>query len=233
MNEISLIFDVFFNPKKAFEILKEKNYFISVLVLALIISGFSSYVFVRHMDYKEIKVKFMERMEKRGRTMSEEEVDKIFSRQEEFAKKTAHFFAMIGSLITFLFISFLFFILFKLIGAEFKYKSSFSFTLHGFLPSSLSGLLSTLILLNKGKINPKEAKDVLISHLGFLVDKKANPRLYSFLSSIDFFSIWSLILLIYGFSILSGKKIKDSAYIIGGLWVLYLIIKILLSGLGR
>lgn len=233
MKEIETILDVFISPKKAFLTLKEKNYFFLVLLFTLLVSFFSAYVSTRHINYKEFKFKLMERMEKAGKVMTEEEAESMIEKQENFSKKFGHFFALVGSLISILFISFLFYLFFKLSAADFSFKSSLSFTLHGLLPSVLSGIIGTLLLLKKGFISYKEMGNVLASHLGVFVDGEKSPVLYAFLSSLDFFSIWSLGLLVYGFSILSGEKIKTSATIILSLWILYVLIKILFAGLKK
>lgn len=233
MKELETILDVFISPKKAFFALKEKSYFIFVLILTLLLSSFSAYVYTRHINYKEFKSKIIERMEKAGKSINEEEIDAMLEKQHNFSKKFGHFFAMAGSLVSLLFISFMFFLLFKLTGADFSYKSSFSFTAHSFLPSVLSGLISTLLLLKKGIISYSEMGNVLQSHLGVFVNPETNPRLYALLSSLDFFSLWSLGLMVYGFSILSGRKIKTSASIIVSLWILYVLLKILFAGFRR
>lgn len=233
MKEIETILDVFISPKKAFLTLKEKNYFILALIITLIISSFSAYVYTRHLNYKEFKSKMMERMEKAGKTITEEEADSMIEKQQNFSKKFGHFFALAGSLISLLFVSFLFYILFKLTGANFSFKSSFSFTTHGFLPSVLSGLLGTILLLKKGIISHKDMGNILYSHLGIFADPETSPRLYALLSSLDFFTLWSLGLMVYGFSILSEKKIKTSASIIVTLWLVYLALKIFFAGLGK
>lgn len=233
MKEIETILDVFVSPKKAFQTLKEKNYFIFALIISLIISFFSAYVYTRHLNYKEFKFKIMQRMEKAGKSMTEDEVDSMLEKQQNFGRKFAHFFAIGASLISLLFISFLFFLIFKLTGADFSFKSSFSFTTHGILPSVLSGLIGTFLLLKKGIVSYSEMGNVLASHLGIFVNQEQNPRIYALLSSIDFFTIWSLTLLVYGFSVLSGKKIKVSASIIVSLWVLYVALKTLFAGFGR
>jgi len=233
MKELETIFNLFISPNKAFLTLKEKNYFIFVLILTLLISSLSAYVYTRHLNYKEFKAKMMERMEKAGKSISEEEADKILENQQNFSKKFGHFFAMASSFLSLLFISFLFFLLFKLTGADFSFKSSFSFTSHCFLPSVLSGLIGTLLLIKKGIISYSEMGNVLKSHLGVFANGETNPRLYALLSSLDFFSLWSLALMVYGFSILSGKKIKTSASIIVSLWVLYVLLKILFAGFKR
>ncbi|MEJ5166509.1 MAG: hypothetical protein WHV67_05725, partial [Thermoanaerobaculia bacterium] len=108
-----------------------------------------------------------------------------------------------------------------------------SFTTHGFLPSVLSGLLGTILLLKKGIISHKDMGNILYSHLGIFADPETSPRLYALLSSLDFFTLWSLGLMVYGFSILSEKKIKTSASIIVTLWLVYLALKIFFAGLGK
>ncbi len=231
--EFKTFLDTFISPRDAFNVLKEKNYFIIALIFTLLVSTFSAFIFTRHINYKEVKIKMMERMEKAGRPITEEEADSMLEKQANFGKKFGHFFALFTSLIVLLFLAFIFYLIFKLTGADFSYKASFSTTVHGFLPSTASSLLGSLILLKKGMVTYEEAGNLLYSHLGFLVEPEKSPQLYSLLSSLDFFSLWSLGLLVYGFSVISGKKIKTSAGVIMSLWILYILIKILFAGFRR
>jgi len=52
---------------------------------------------------------------------------------------------------------------------------------------------------------------------------------YILFSKIDFFSIWSLILLVLGGSIAMQKDGKKLAYYVFGLWLVYIILTALLG----
>ncbi len=178
--EFKTFLNTFISPKVAFNVLKEKNYFIVALIFTLLVSTFSAFIFTRHINYKAAKIKMMERMEKGGRQITEEEADRIIEKQENFSKKYGHFFSLFISFIVLLFLSFIFYLIFKLTGADFSYKASLSTTVHGFLPSTTSSLLSSLILLKRGVVTYEEAENLLQSNLGFLVEPEKSPRLHSF-----------------------------------------------------
>ncbi len=69
--EFKTFLDTFISPRDAFNVLKEKNYFIIALIFTLLVSTFSAFIFTRHINYKEVKIKMMERMEKAVRPITE------------------------------------------------------------------------------------------------------------------------------------------------------------------
>ena len=67
----------------------------------------------------------------------------------------------------------------------------------------------------------------VVSNLGPLVDAKTHPVLNTLLSSVDLFSIWTVVLLSMGFAAMSEKKITagQAAVPIVILWILWILLK--------
>jgi hypothetical protein len=70
------------------------------------------------------------------------------------------------------------------------------------------------------------------SNPAFLVDMKANPVLFSLLSSIDLFTIWTVVLLIIGFAFVARVSKAKSAAIVISLWAVALVIKLGFAAIG-
>ncbi|HEX7707197.1 MAG TPA: hypothetical protein VF701_12130, partial [Thermoanaerobaculia bacterium] len=70
------------------------------------------------------------------------------------------------------------------------------------------------------------------SNPGFLVDASDRPVLYSLLTSIDLFTIWTIVLLVFGFSALSKLSRGKTAAIIVTLWFVMLAIKLGFAAIG-
>jgi hypothetical protein len=70
------------------------------------------------------------------------------------------------------------------------------------------------------------------SNLAFLVDSKTNPLAFAALSSLDVFTIWSIILFAIGFAYVSGMSKARSATIVISLWVVAIFFKLGFAAIG-
>jgi len=73
---------------------------------------------------------------------------------------------------------------------------------------------------------------VVKSNLGFLTDPKDHSILFAFLSSFDVFTIWTVVLLIIGFAIISRVSRAKSAAIVVAMWFVAIAIKLGFAALG-
>jgi hypothetical protein len=120
----------------------------------------------------------------------------------------------------------LFLVAFRLAGSEtdFDFFRSLAVTVHGLLPGGVAALLNIPLVLSRSEISPEEVMrgGVLTSSLRPLAPEES-PVLESLLGSLDFFTIWSVVLLILGFRAVARVSTQTSAAIVlilWGLWVL-------------
>jgi hypothetical protein len=73
---------------------------------------------------------------------------------------------------------------------------------------------------------------VLKSNPAFLVDMKEHAVLFSLLSSLDIFTIWTIVLLIIGFAALTRSSKAKSAAIVIPLWAVVILIKVGFAAMG-
>jgi hypothetical protein len=88
-----------------------------------------------------------------------------------------------------------------------------------------------IVVASRGAFNPTEAATLVKSNPAFLVEQKAQPALFSLLSSLDVFTIWTLVLAVFGFSAMSRLSRKTSAVIIFSLWIAFVFVKIGIAAL--
>ena len=86
-----------------------------------------------------------------------------------------------------------------------------------FLPALIKGILSILIVLATGGEN-FTFENPVASNLGALVDP-SSTFLYSVASSIDIFTIWTLVLTAIGYSCLTRVKRSTCYAVIFGWWI--------------
>jgi len=228
MNSWTVFVKTFMDPVKAFAAIKEKPVIALAMTIMLLFSGAAAFVFTTHMDQKAMRAMMVERMEKSGQKVSDEQVDKIMEAQQKFLS-VASVFGVIGAAIVYLLVALVFFLLFKLLDADFSYKQSLSVTVHGFLPGLISGLLAVAMVFKTGSVDPRDAAGMVYSNLGFLADPVTQKALHALLSSFDIFSVWSAVLLTLGYSALTGRDAKKTAPWVCGLWAVYVLGKVGLS----
>lgn len=108
---------------------------------------------------------------------------------------------------------------FRLFAGEGNFQQALSVTLYSWVPRLIKSIVGTIVLFTKQDIGIYDLQNPVMSNLGFLADPKSNPLLYGLCSSFDLFTLWSLVLMIIGFSVISKVSRGKSAGIVVGWWI--------------
>jgi len=110
-------------------------------------------------------------------------------------------------------------------GGKAKFGSIFTVWMYAMLPSCIKTILGIVVLYAGTAPESFNIKNFAPTNLGaFLNPIDTNPGLYSFATSIDFITIWSLVLVGIGTALVAGVK-RGSGYIASfGWWALLVII---------
>jgi hypothetical protein len=220
---------VLFAPVETFQEIAARPDIVFPLLVILVVSIITTAVAVPRMDFETT---IREQMEQTNRNMSEADLDRVVRFSSAFARAIAYvspvlnvaFFAIVAGI---------FLLAFRLFGGEGTYKQAFSVSLYAWVPLLILGIIGTIILLSRGgAVSADEMGTLVASHLGMLVDRKANPVLFALLSSIDIFTIWTLALFIIGFSFVSRFSRAKSAAVVLTLWAVMVIVKVGFAALG-
>jgi len=107
-----------------------------------------------------------------------------------------------------------------------RFKQLFAVAFFAWIPAFLGGLIKSVFMAILGV---KQAMAISTS-LALILPRSTNSGFwFVLLSKIDFFSIWSLILLVLGGSVAMQKDGKKLAYYIFGLWLVYIVLTALLG----
>ena len=106
-------------------------------------------------------------------------------------------------------------------GGKAKFGSIFTVWMYAMLPSCIKTILGIVVLYAGTAPESFNIKNFAPTNLGaFLNPIDTNPGLYSFATSIDFITIWSLVLVGIGTALVAGVK-RGSGYIASfGWWAL-------------
>lgn len=107
----------------------------------------------------------------------------------------------------------------QLFGGDATFRQILSVTVYAWMPIAVQSILRTAVILPRGMMSPDEILRVLKSNPGTFLEPSASPALKAILSSLDLFYIWTLILLILGYTVASKLARKTVATIVVSVWL--------------
>ncbi|TKJ36137.1 hypothetical protein CEE39_00390 [bacterium (candidate division B38) B3_B38] len=233
MGWLSRIGGVLFSPGKTFSYIASKPDWVIPLVVIIIFSLISVVLITSRIDIgAAVREQLAPRLE-RGE-MSEEDVERAVEVSTRIGK-----YAPYGGVILFfplmlLVISGVFHLIFTLQTGESTFRKVFSVTTYSFMPSVISSIITTLLLLSRpvGSVSSPEGL-VRSSAAAFLDPQTTSKFLYNLASSVEFFSIWILALLVFGYSVAINLSKKKTAAVVIALWLIFIIGKAALASISR
>jgi Yip1 domain len=104
-------------------------------------------------------------------------------------------------------------------GAEVKFGQAMAISMYAFLPTIIRALIA-IVVVGLGAAEGFTFQNSVASNLGGLVDPTSSHFLYSILTSIDAFNIWTLILTGIGYSCVTRVKRGTCMTVVFGWWAL-------------
>ena len=227
-NSFQRIAGVLFAPVDTFRDIARKPDILVPLLILVVIGAVCAALLVPHMDFDAM---MRTQMEQSGRQMSEADMERASKMGAAFGKAMAYASPVL-SLIVWAVIAGVLLLAFRLMGGEGTFKQAYSATLYAWIPNAISGIVTTIVAVARGKVDPATMATLVKSNPAFLVDMKDNPILFSLLSSLDVFTIWTLILFVLGFAALSKMSRAKSAAIVISLWLVTVVVKLGFAALG-
>ncbi len=220
---------VLFSPTRTFQSIAERPTWLVALLALVIASAAANYIAADRVDFEQLT---RDRFEASGRTISEEQIETTIDFQEKWGRTISLVGIVVGGPIVYLLMALVFWVLLKLLDGDLPYRTALSTTLHSLMPWVVASLLTIPVILGREEIGFEELRaGILTSNLAILAPEEAGAALTSLLSSIDVFSIWTLVLMVLGFSIAARVSRKASAGAVLGVWAIYVLAKVGLAGL--
>ncbi len=111
--------------------------------------------------------------------------------------------------------------LLKTIGGELSFRTSLGVLVHGFMPTAVASLLAIPLFLTSKSVNLYDPGFVK-PNLTVFAGADTNLELWLLLSSVDLFSLWTIVLLVIGYSIAAKISKLRAATCVVGLWVIWI-----------
>lgn len=224
-NSFERLAGVLFAPAETFADIARRPDILIPLVLFVIIGYATMFVSMPHYDFDAAFAQQAETMKKQNPNMSDADLDRMAS----FSKATMKVIQFIGPLLGAAWWAILALILFgafRIMGGDLGFKQAFSATLYAWVPLTIFSIVLAVVVVLRKSVDPTEMATIVKSNPAFLVDMKEQPVLHSLLASLDVFTIWTVVLLIFGFAAASKFSRAKSAAIVVALWVVMIVIKV-------
>lgn len=118
------------------------------------------------------------------------------------------------------------YILVTILSIRANFKAWFSLTLYAAIVSSISQVVSTIVVRVKGVGNIESIEDAMVTvSLGFLAPEETGTLVKAVFSSIEFFSVWALVVIGMGLMRIFGMSRGQSIACVLPLWVISVIME--------
>ena len=215
-------------PTRTFASIVAKPDVLIPLIAYAVFALVTAMLILPHVDFETA---MREQFETTQPNMKADDVDRMVNISAAFAKG-AFYASPVTSVIIYLALAGIFLLAFRLAGADGDYKQALSVVLYAWVPMLIKSLATVIIVLARGEVDLTQMQNVVMSNLGFLVDQKKQMVLYSLLSSIDVFTIWTLALMTIGFSYMAKRSRAFAGTIVFSLWAVVVVIKVRFAALG-
>jgi hypothetical protein len=220
MNFIQRLTGMFFEPGRTFADINRKPSWFGVYLIVGILSMPFMYLLFSRIN---MAAQTAQQMADQG--VAPEQIEQSVRIMSIIYKYVVPILAPLGILVTYLIIAAVLLLLFIIMGAPLTFKKSLAVTFWGYFPPAIVSMFLSVVILFVKDPSTLDPRNVMMSNLGALADVKANPVLFSLLSSLDLFTIWTIALLSIGFAAISDRRLttKKAATGIIVLWVIYVL----------
>jgi hypothetical protein len=222
---------VLFAPASTFEDIARKPDIIVPLVLILVLGFVTTFFVMPRLDWDAMTSTQMEAMKAKQPNMSDADVERM-SRMGMAVGKVMGWISPVLGIVWLVIVAAVLLLAFRLFGGEGTFKQAFSTVLYSWMPMVISGIVTTIVIVARGKVDPTQMATVVKSNPAFLVNMKEHMVLFSLLSSIDIFTIWTVVLLVIGCAAFSKTSRAKAASIVIALWALVIVIKLGFAAMG-
>ena len=209
------------SPSATFDAMRGANWRFAIWPLAVLalLSGLATYLFMARVDMEA----FMRNQLKHSRfasQMSAEQVDHAIESAKNASPWTRVAINIPGTVVFMLLVALVYWVAFLAMGNSMTYGQTLVVASWAQVPNMIASVLACIVFMvrNPSELDPMNA---VLSNPGALIGQDAlSPWLYSLLSSLDVFAIWTVVLYVLGFAAASKISKGQAASVVLAIFVL-------------
>ncbi len=216
--------NVLLDPNNTFVSIARRPTWVTPLVMLMLLATLTSTLAFGKMDVAQA---VREQFAARGQTANQEQIDQGVTFFENL-RGVAVLITLLGFPLIMMAVALVFWFAFQLAGQEIDYGTSLSVTLHSMMPMAVASLLTLPVIISRDSITQREmmSGNVLVSNLSFLASSDAAPAWVALLSSLDLFSLWTVILLVIGYRTVAKTSTAKACAVVSLVWAGYVGVKV-------
>lgn len=213
---------VFTSPGEVFADIAIKPSWVLIMVLSIVLAFIAQAVIVGHID-NEATIRA--RLEARDAEFTDQQIEGFVEQAEKFSKFGPVITVVVAPIIWALMAA-IFLVVLKIAGSEIDFKSTLSTMLHAYWPPGVVQTVLTAVLIQRlGKVPQQELVNVVKANAGAFMSADAPAWLTAVAGTFSVFNVWTIILMIIGFTAV-GKLSRGKAVVVTLIpWVAWIIIK--------
>jgi hypothetical protein len=214
LSEPARVLNTFFAPSKTFtDLRRSASWWLPFLITAIVSVAFV-YVVDRKVGFPKVvenQIRAQPKQADRMERLPADQREKAMQQQTTFTKIFSYCFWLFILVWSALVAAVLFATLKFGFSADIKFKTLFALVIFAGLPGLLKAVLAMVSLLAGVSGDSFTFQNPVATNPGYFVDPTASPVLHSLLTSLDVFTIWTLVLTAIGITCISKVK-SGTAY---------------------
>ena len=231
MSEISRLTGVFFEPKKTFEDIARRPTWVAPLVLIIVCALATMFVFSQHVGWERF---FRQQNETSPRMaqLTPEQRDQALAMQMKFASIGAVIPIVIIPISYLIISAVLLGIVAGIMSAPVKFRQVYAIMCYAGLTGVVSSILTLVVMFLKNPDQFNLQNPLAFNPAAFMDPATSSKFLYSLATSVDLFSIWTILLVATGLKAAAGKKLSFGGALFAVVlpWAVYVLGKSALAG---
>ena len=227
LSEPARLLDVFIAPSATFTDLRRSAAWWAPFLISVVVSV----IFVAVVDQKvgfskvvENQFRAQPKQAERIERLPADQREQAMQRQVSVTKAISYGFSML-MLIWYVMVALVLLATLKFgFSADVKFKTLFALVIYSSLPGILKALLSMLSLVAGVSGDAFTFQNPVATNPGYFIDPASSPVLYSLLTSLDVFTIWTLVLAAIGITCISKVKPGAAFGIVFGWFVVVVLV---------
>jgi hypothetical protein len=224
LSEGQRLADVFFAPSKTFTDLRRNASWWAPFLIMAIVSMLFVYVVDQKVGFRKVaenQIKSQPKQADRMEQMPAAQREKVMQQQVSVTRIISYGFVVV-LLLWFVIVAAVLLATIKFgVGAEVKFKALFALIIYASLPGLLKSVLAIVSILAGVSSDGFTFQNPVATNPGYFIDPTASPVLYSLLTKLDIFTIWTLVLTAIGITCISKVK-SGTAYAVVFGWFIFL-----------
>ena len=231
VSSVGRIFGAIFSPKPTFESIAQRPTWILPLVLFSLLSIVTIFIFGQRVGWRSFMIRQDQqnsRLQKQMDQMTPEQREKMLDQQTKIAPIFGYVFGVLGIFVVAVIVAAILMVAFNMMtGGGIGFVTSLGIVTHSWVPGLIAGLLGILVLFLKDP-STVDIQHLVATNAGAFLSDDAPKWQESLLSSLDLFTLWSMILMGIGYNAANPKKISFGKALgtIVVVWAIYVVCKV-------